>query len=940
MYRWSRYVAYLTQLVQHAQRAILTQDGRRRADLLTLGYRRDSVEACISNTHPNTVLTSMLTSPAWHRILARMGAHRFYHMLRTTSYFVPLDSDDCFAQMWGEPLTDLPVLVKRKAAPVPCKRRRRRKTSRAAATPATPASTLYFRRGRLFYARAIQRYRYGIVLGLPPSHVLYTQGTLRRRTAALARTMYPLQFQRVPLWHAKPKPTRLGRWPKRLGALRPVLRSLLRRHDRFHYAAAVEACCPSMLPRGAKVADMEDVPEPAPAPAPASTQAFAAHDSVRARRMQQQLAKVRSKGEPRFYQYATSLGRVCWFVRVVLRRVVPLSLYGSAENRSVVLAAAARFVCARRGERLPLHDVLQGFRTSHCAWLGTGKGPASEHKKRTELVYETLFWLFEHFLLPLLRTTFYVTEAAAFRQRVLYFRQDLWHRVSAPLVARLRDRLFERVPNAAGAPVAQVRLLPKDTSIRPIVNLRRRTLDGVSVNAQLQTAFDVLALEAARTPRVYGAAVHGANGIYTRLRDLKASLETRFGHVPMLYMVRADIRAAFDSLDHAQLVRLVRSLLAGQGTYVVQRYMQLKPGLGRVARNAVRRAWDDEAYPSFLQTRPSARHAVLVDSVAYALTDSEQVLRQVEAHVTRSLVRFGSELYRQKTGVPQGSVLSTILCNLLLGDVERTMEVDGCLMRYTDDFLLLTPSRRAAEQFCVALHEGFPTHGCYIAPEKTLVNFDMVCGTTLVPRIAADDPVPWCGFEISPTTLCVRADPQRYPYHFGDTLTVHAGAHPGDALVHRMLHAVRARTHVLFTDTVLNTEDGAYRNLLEGFAVAAVKLHTYCRAMRPRRASPQLLLRAIEQAVRMTYPMVASRIELAAASMHLGAETSVQRVAVEWLGYFGFYQVLAPRAVYAGVSLALAARLRASRYGAARRSVGRVALAQWPLIAAELEGRF
>lgn len=878
------------------------------------------------HTHPNTVLTSIATSAAWHTLVQHLGVRRFVEMLLTTAYFAPLPhTHDCFAQLWGEPVVDR-VPLKGEKRPTdapdapPAKRARR---------TAPPATSVAFRRTRLFSARPATVYGYGIVLGLPPHHVLNTRGPMHQRTACLARSVFPGEFA-----------PRGGRWPRRLRRVRAALADMVRRHDRFHYAAALNACCPTALPRlrPADLDALDDAPLPARAdpPVPASTQAPAAHDSAQTRGLQQ-LARARSRGEPQFYRYATPHSRVCFYVRTVVRRVVPLALVGSHANRRTLCAAAARLVCARRHERVTLHDALASFRVSHCAWLGAGRArSAAAHARATALVHALVYWLLEHLVVPLVRTTFYATETAAFRQRVLYFRQDLWARVSAPLLARLRSRLFVRERDAGhAAPVAQVRLVPKDTSIRPIVNLRRRTLGG-SVNARLQTAFDVLALEAARRPGAYGAAVHGANAIHARLGAYKAALVAQYGRVPMLYAVRADVRAAFDSLDHARLLRLVRALLASGAAYVVQRYTQLKPALGRLARHTVRRAVDDAAYPRFLAVQPSARHAVVVDHVAYALTDAAQVLAQVERHITQSLVRFGRDLYRQRVGVPQGSVLSTVLCNLLLADVERAAQLtslEGCLMRYTDDFLFLTPSRTDAARFCRALHTEFPRHGCAIAPEKTLVNFDIAVGAALVPRIDAAAPVPWCGYTICPTTLAVRADAARYPYHFGDTLTV-PPTRRGAALAHRMLHAVRARTHVLFTSAQLNTPRDVYANLLEGAVVAAAKLHAYARALRPHRLRTAVVCDAVHLAVRTAYPMVVSRLRLVP-----GERTTVTRAAVEWVGYVGFYAVLGARPTYAGAAHALAAEVRRAKYAAARTELGRWALAEAQRCAEQVRAR-
>ncbi|WFD44938.1 RNA-directed DNA polymerase [Malassezia psittaci] len=656
---------------------------------------------------------------------------------------------------------------------------------------------------------------------------------------------------------------------------------------------------------------------------PANTQSAPSQDPARIQGLQK-LAKTRSRAEPHFHRYATPLGQVCWFVRVALSHVFPLALFGSHKNRRVIVTAAKRFICARRNECISLHDILQGFQTSKCAWLRNSQkiSRIQDHKQR-ERLYQFLLWIMEQYVLPLLRTTFYVTETAAFRQRVLYFRQDLWDRVSRPIVSQLRHRLFEPTSHAAGVPIAHVRLVPKDRSIRPIVNLRRRT-NGVSINSQLQTAFDVLALEAARHPQVYGAAVHGANGIFAQLHQYKSCLVQEFGKVPMLYVVRADVRAAFDSLDHTELLRLVNALIPNDSHYIIQRYAQIKPGLGRIAKQHIRLAWNDADYPAFTTLRTKARHAVLVDQVAYVLTNGKHVLDQINSHITQTLVRFGSDLYRQRNGVPQGSVLSTILCNLLLAKIERAADLAsdiGCLMRYTDDFLYLTPSSSDAQRFCRAIHTEPPKYGCTVAPEKTLVNFDIRIDSKLLTRISAREAIPWCGFAICPTTLAVRADHDRYPYHFGDTLTVHRRMYR-DEILHKMLHAVRSRTHVLFTDTRLNCVRGAYANILEGFVVAAAKLHAYCRAIRPQVLTSSVIFNAIDQAVTMTFPMIASRSRLAT-SLHPEARCELKRKHVEWLGYWGFHGVLSRRAAFQAVSQQLEVRLQSAKYTYERKYAGR-----------------
>jgi telomerase reverse transcriptase len=73
--------------------------------------------------------------------------------------------------------------------------------------------------------------------------------------------------------------------------------------------------------------------------------------------------------------------------------------------------------------------------------------------------------------------------------------------------------------------------------------------------------------------------------------------------------------------------------------------------------------------------------------------------------------KMGKQFYRQKVGIPQGSVLSTILCNIFYADLEKKklpflMDDDGLLLRLIDDFLFISMNREHAKSFLEHMHQG------------------------------------------------------------------------------------------------------------------------------------------------------------------------------------------------------------------------------------------
>jgi telomerase reverse transcriptase len=127
-----------------------------------------------------------------------------------------------------------------------------------------------------------------------------------------------------------------------------------------------------------------------------------------------------------------------------------------------------------------------------------------------------LYYLFDSFLIPLIRSNFYVTESSANRYQLFFFRHDVWRYVAEPAMAALKTNMFEevriddalRILQSRRLGVSQLRLLPKQTTLRPIMNLRRRailkgngkTMLGPSINTVLGPVNSVLKLEKVGLP--------------------------------------------------------------------------------------------------------------------------------------------------------------------------------------------------------------------------------------------------------------------------------------------------------------------------------------------------------------------------------------------------------------------------------------------------------
>lgn len=406
----------------------------------------------------------------------------------------------------------------------------------------------------------------------------------------------------------------------------------------------------------------------------------------------------------------------------------------------------------------------------------------SETHKRAEILSEFLYYLFDSLLIPLIRSNFYVTESSVHKTRLFFFRHDVWRHVAEPAMASLRATMFEEVPLASALHIlssrrlgaAQIRLLPKQTTMRPIMNLRRRTLLpttgpkppvlGPSINSVLLPVHSALKLERTLRPASLGAGMFSVSEIYPRLKAFKARLPSP---APKLYLAKVDVKAAFDTIPQRAVLAMLETLPT-QSHYRLAKHVEVRP-LASCPGKATRR-WHSTAHKpggegsSFVEALEAAsataakKDTVFVDGVVRAKHEARVLVALAREHVERNLVRVGKKYYRQREGIPQGSVLSSMLCNWFYarmeGEVLGFLGEEGLMMRLIDDFLLVTTDVEKARRFVGVMRGGVEAYGVRVGEGKTVVNFDMGEGRREgARRVGEGERFPYCGLEIDCRTL-------------------------------------------------------------------------------------------------------------------------------------------------------------------------------------------
>eukprot|EP00939_MAST-03C_sp_MAST-3C-sp1_P001259 g1259.t1 len=497
---------------------------------------------------------------------------------------------------------------------------------------------------------------------------------------------------------------------------------------------------------------------------------------------------------------------------------------------------------------------------------------------------------------------------------------------------------------------ALLRLVPKmrKGDVRPIMNLSSRTRAAhpvrygssiLSVNACLADTFAVLDSERRRRPQIVGSSVYDLNEIHVRFRKfakkIKLRRSRRAGREERertnVFFVVADVSHCFDSINQRKLLHIIREVALVDREYVVRSFATVRRGVSsayrrgggghdddddggcrlstrkcRIASVCSAAATNDEGSTTSgcaaneLSQRGGTKRSVIVDGVVQKYLKRRSVLELIRGHVTRNVVRMGNRYFTQRRGIPQGSVLSTVLCNIYYGWVERVLlklegheGKDWTLMRLTDDFLFLSTSRDLATEFARKVRRGAPEYGFRTNPKKMRTNFDVPLQTENGRPLENDDGsteekspwITWCGVRIHRATIEIAVDYSK----FLSTTVVAAVAKGAETRrqqsLNRFSHVLMAflarKCHAIFLDSTLNSFARVSENVIILSVLSAIKFRRFVRSL-PVRPKAQERVEFVSKTAKDFSALVRERSDV----------VLVSSADVEWLFLTAFARVL------------------------------------------------
>jgi RNA-directed DNA polymerase len=120
-------------------------------------------------------------------------------------------------------------------------------------------------------------------------------------------------------------------------------------------------------------------------------------------------------------------------------------------------------------------------------------------------------------------------------------------------------------------------------------------------------------------------------------------------------------------------------------------------------------------------------HAKLMLEVEKYISDGK-VLNLIKAYLTQDIVNE-LEQWTPISGTPQGAIISPLLANLYLHELDKTMMQAGYTMvRYADDFVILCDNQDKAEQALERIRQWVDERELILHPDKTQLGNCMIKG--------------------------------------------------------------------------------------------------------------------------------------------------------------------------------------------------------------------
>ncbi|KAI3935224.1 hypothetical protein MKW98_018413 [Papaver atlanticum] len=450
-------------------------------------------------------------------------------------------------------------------------------------------------------------------------------------------------------------------------------------------------------------------------------------------------------------------------------------------------------------------------------------------------------------------------------------------------------------------------------------------------------------------PHLLGSSVSCYDNVYEKLAPYLIGLKNRVKFMPRAYVVICDVSKAFDSIDQDKLLQVMKDVMMN-GQYLTKWSSQVicTKKYMHVLNNQIFLNQNMEPFSakSTASVPSHSVHNVFINQETSIELKKEKLQRDLYELVKRNVIQVGQDFYLQKIGIPQGSIVSSFLCSFYYAHMEtkvllpflknihethysettegelqerhtcqdvdlRSLDLtengtddisstpNFTLLRYTDDFLFISTSKKQAVSFYSRLVRGFRDYNCSINEAKSCMNFDIgsASGVPTNRIYTGEDGIsflPWSGLLLNCRTLEIQADYTRYlGMHLRSTLTLSWQGKPGFQMKDKLRQFLRPKCHAIFYDSQINSAAVVRLNVYQAFLLSAMKFHCYLRDLSSTCSFPAgYYFEMIKSSVRYMHKLILKRMRSENIGSTVRPVLKLEKEEVLWLGLKAYVRAL------------------------------------------------
>lgn len=482
-----------------------------------------------------------------------------------------------------------------------------------------------------------------------------------------------------------------------------------------------------------------------------------------------------------------------------------------------------------RYESISKNEMIKHFRTSRLGFFRSPGCGRHEFILRQSVAMRFITYIVSNLFVPIISKYFYSTETSFSKFKVHYFPRSSWGHFSNIYIRRFLKN-FAPVSKEEVDMYSEMRCIPKKTGARVIVNMSKARDRRQSINKSVYPEFCILREESGSK---LGNSVLGYSGMYDKLvHYLKESTGP-------LYILKLDLSNCFDNIPQDGIINVVREIFKKE-RYYTKTFSVVERTCGELKCRQVHKVTEVvKPISAIMDELRISSDRIVKENASQKVLTKERVEENIISLIRKSFIKHNGRFFVQKTGIPQGSVLSTLLCSLYYGNVDNLyfnkIFRKGIFVRYVDDFLIITPSLDEIIGF-LDMSNSLSHLGIKFSREKIESNFGIEeylqdsIDVELVTRnrdklVIRDKHVVWCGSRIYPDGFSIK--PHFVDPYFSFSIA-HSCTRPGRALMSKMKNLLRNKTSPIYLDPCNKKR---YENIYDVFFFYGKKLILFLRRM-------------------------------------------------------------------------------------------------------------